>query len=123
MLAEVSAGIRSVAEAKLRAAFSTYGVPQPRWNAEIRNDAGELVVVLDGYWEELDAELEIDSLEWHLAPHAFTRTTQRQRVVVLSGRSTISVLPSEVDDDAEGICREVLQFLRLCATEKAKEAS
>ena len=54
---------------------------------------------------------------------ACRREEQRQRVVVLSGRSTISVLPSEVDDDAEGICREVLQFLRLCATEKAKTAS
>jgi len=118
VLAEVAAGVRSVAEARLRAGFDRYGVPQPRWNAEVRNDAGELVVVLDGYWEELDAELEINSVEWHLSPGAFKRTTQRQRVVVLTGRSTISVLPSEIDDDLEGICREVLQFLRLCAAEQ-----
>ena len=123
VLAEVAAGIRSVAEAKLRAGFDRYGVPQPRWNVEIRNDAGELVVTLDAYWEDLEAELEINSVEWHLAPRAFTKTTRRQRVVVLSGRSTISVLPSEIDDDVEGICREVLQFLRVCAAERQQRGA
>lgn len=118
VLSEVAAGIRSVAEAKLRTGFDRYGVPQPRWNFEVRNDAGELVVTLDAYWEDLEAELEINSVEWHLAPRAFKKTTRRQRVVVLSGRSTISVLPSEIDDDLEGICREVLLFLRVCAADQ-----
>ena len=123
VLAEVAAGIRSVAEAKLRAGFERYGVPQPGWNVEIRNDAGELVVTLDAYWEDLDAELEINSVEWHLGPRAFKKTTQRQRVVVLTGRSTISVLPSEIDEDLEGICREVLQFLRLCAADRQERSA
>ncbi|MEH3075454.1 MAG: hypothetical protein PGN11_02035 [Quadrisphaera sp.] len=118
VLAEVAAGIRSVAEARLRAGFDRYGVPQPRWNVEVRDADGQLLVVYDAYWEDLHAELEINSIEWHLAPSAFRKTTQRQRRVVLSGLSTISVLPSEVEDDLESVCREVLQFLRLCATKQ-----
>ncbi|MGQ7296887.1 hypothetical protein [Quadrisphaera sp. KR29] len=123
VLAEVAAGIRSVAEARLREGFDRYGVPQPRWNVEVRDELGTLVVVLDAYWEDLDAELEINSTAWHLSPGRFRKTTQRQRVVVLSGRSTISVLPSEIDDDLEGICREVLQFLRMCAAKQGRTAS
>lgn len=119
VLAAVAAGIRSAAEGKLREGFDRYGVPQPSWNVEVRDEHGQLIVVLDAYWEDLDAELEINSVAWHLSPDRFKRTTQRQRTVVLSGRSTISVLPSEIEDDLEGICREVLQFLRLCAQKKA----
>lgn len=123
VLAEVAAGIRSVAEGRLREGFARYGVPAPRWNVEVRDEHGQLVVVLDAYWEDLDAELEINSIAWHLSPGRFKKTTRRQRVVVLSGRSTISVLPSEIEDDLEGICREVLQFLRLCAAKQRRAAS
>ncbi|TNM67732.1 hypothetical protein FHN55_09980 [Streptomyces sp. NP160] len=123
VLAEVAAGIRSVAEARLRAGFDRYGVPQPRWNAEVRDEGGQLLVVYDAYWEDLHAELEINSVEWHLAPGDFRETTRRQRSVVLSGLRTISVLPSEVEDDLEAVCREVLQFLRMCAAEQGRAAS
>lgn len=123
VLAEVAAGIRSVAEARLREGFDRFGVPQPDWNVEVRDEHGQLVVVLDAYWEDLDAELEINSTAWHLSPGRFKKTTQRQREVVMSGRSTISVLPSEIDEDLEGICREVLQFLRVCAARRGRAAS
>lgn len=123
VLAEVAAGIRSVAEARLRAGFDRCGVPQPSWNFEVRDADGELLVVYDAYWEDLHAELEINSVEWHLAPSDFRKTTQRQRRVVLSGLRTISVLPSEVEDDVDAVCREVLQFLRMCAAERGRAAS
>jgi hypothetical protein len=123
VLAEVAAGIRSVAEARLRTGFDRFGVPQPIWNHEVRGADGQLLMTLDAYWEDLDAELEINSVEWHLSPGRYKKTTQRQRRVVLSGIRTISVLPSEIEDDLEGVCREVVQFLRMRAAELQRRAS
>ena len=115
VLAEVEAGVRSVAEAELREAFAAHGVPAPRWNAPVRRADGALVAVVDALWEEVRAVVELDSVAWHLSPSAFRRTQQRQRGLVAHGHRVLTVAPTDVRASPAGVCDEVLMFLRECA--------
>lgn len=110
-LREVQAGVRSAAEAKVRVAFHQYGVPQPRWNADLRNEHGELVAVVDGLWERERVILEIDSIEWHLEPTDYKRTQARQRRLVLAGWTVFPAAPSDILDGPEQFCRQVIDVL------------
>jgi len=112
VLAEIGAGIRSVAEAKAREAFRNRGVPQPRWNCEIRTVDDELVAIPDGVWEDVMAALEIDSMTWHLGPARYLRTQRRQRRLLISGVPVLPVGPGDIIDDPDQFVREVLAFRR-----------
>ncbi len=113
VLREVGAGVRSQAEAEVRVVFRRFGVPEPRWNAAVRDADGEVVGVADGLFEEEELVIEIDSMEFHLEPAAYKRTQARQRKFVLAGKTVMPVAPSVVLRDPEPFCREVLAALAL----------
>lgn len=110
VLEEVSAGIRSVAEAQLRETFAAKGVPAPEWNKEILRH-GELIASPDALWRDVWLVLELDSVQWHLSPAAYRRTQERQRRLVLADIEVIPVSPAEVLEDPAAICRDVLTKL------------
>ncbi len=111
VIREIQAGIRSAAEAELRGAFATFGVPQPLWNHEIRTEDGDLIASPDGLWPDVWLVLELNSTAWHLAPQDFVRTQRRQRELVLLGFEVMPVSPSEVLADPEAICRQIQRKL------------
>lgn len=111
VLREVAAGIRSSAEAALREAFRRFGVPEPLWNASVRDQTGELLAVVDALWQAERLVVEIDSMEWHLSPAAYRATQKRQRELVLAGKIVLPVAPSDVFDHPERVCREVMAAL------------
>ncbi|SDQ04597.1 hypothetical protein [Quadrisphaera sp. DSM 44207] len=113
-LAEVAAGVRSGAEARLREVFAAGGVPAPRWNVPIRSADGEVIAVADAYWHELRAVVELDSVEWHASPAAYRSTQRRQRALVAHGERVLALAPRDVHDDPAGVCREVMASLRVC---------
>jgi len=115
VMEEMSAGIRSVAEARAREEFSRQGVPQPRWNCEIRTIDDDLVAMPDGVWEDVMAALEIDSMAWHLSPAQYLRTQRRQRRLVVAGVPVLPVGPGDILDDPDAFVREVLEFRREAA--------
>lgn len=116
VLVEIAAGVRSAAEGRLRTAFSLRGVPMPLWNAVLEDLDGDLVAVIDGYWDGPGVGLELDSLAWHLAPEAYLRTQRRQRRLLVRGLPLLPVGPADVLADPDAVCREVLEFLRRHAT-------
>jgi len=109
---EISAGVRSVAEARLRGAFRRFGVPEPLWNAELRTAEGDFVARPDAYWADAGVALEIDSMAWHLSPGRYKRTQRRQRNLTVHGVEVLPVAPSDVLADPEELCRQVMQLLR-----------
>lgn len=110
-LREVQAGVRSEAEAKVRAVFARHGVPMPRWNAEVRDGDGELIAVVDGLWDEEGVVIEIDSMEWHLDPASYQRTQARHRRLVVAGMTVLAVAPGDVLRDPEQFCAQVVAVL------------
>jgi len=119
VLSEVRAGIRSSAEAKVRIVFQQHGVPEPRWNAEVRELDGDLLAVVDALWEDLLVVLEIDSLEWHLEPADYRATQARQRKLVAAGFTVLSVAPGDVLRDPEAFCRQVKDVLARARARRA----
>jgi hypothetical protein len=118
VLREVAAGVRSVAEARLRAAFTRCGVPPPQWNATARRPGGEAVAVVDALWEDLGVAVELDSMAWHLSPADYRRTQARQRRLVAAGFTVVPVAPGDVDARPEQICQELLVVLRAAAARR-----
>lgn len=108
VLLEIGAGIRSVAEARLREEFRRRGVPEPEWNGDLLGPDGQVVAQIDAYWAALGLALEIDSMAWHLSPKRYRRTQKRQRRLVLLGIEVIPISPADVLEDPAAVCEEVM---------------
>jgi hypothetical protein len=111
VLTEISAGIRSVAEAKARETIRRRGVPEPLWNAVLRTRAGDLIGSPDGYWRDLALALEIDSTAWHLAPSKHRRTLAKHARYTRRGISVLPYSPIDLIDDPDGFADAVAEAL------------
>jgi hypothetical protein len=112
VLREVSAGVRSAAEARVREVFARRGVTQPRWNWTLRTLDGRHVVTPDGYWDRIGCALQIDSMAWHLGPSLYKRTQQLQRLLSRYDVPFLPIAPGDVFQDEERFVAEVLAFLQ-----------
>ena len=120
-LAEMSAGVRSVAEARAQDVLHRFGVPPPVWNVELRTTDGQLLARPDAYWEELAAAMEIDSMAWHLGPEQYRRTQARQRLLTVHGVLVLPVAPRDILDDERAFAHQVLDLLHRAAARPAPE--
>src|SRR5204863_4867339 len=77
VLEEVSDGIRSVAEGWARDLVRRSGLPQPQWNCPVRTVDGELLGVIDAWWDDVALAWEIDSYQFHIAPADYAETLRR----------------------------------------------
>jgi len=110
VLAEIAAGVRSAAEAQVRDVFTRHGIPQPRWNWSLHTLDGQHVATPDGYWDDIGAALQIDSMAFHLSPLDFKRTQRRARALGAFGVPLLPVAPGDVHADELAFVREVLAF-------------
>lgn len=110
-LAEISAGVRSAAEAQVRSMFDRHGVPQPLWNWSLWTLDGEHVATPDGYWKGIGAAMQIDSMTWHLSPAAYKRTQQRARALGTYGIPVLPIAPADAFGDELDFVRQVRAFL------------
>jgi len=115
VMREISAGVRSVAEARARALILGAGLPAPEWNVVLRTPTGRVIASPDAYWAALGVALEIDSLEWHLSPERYRWTQARQRRMARYGIIVVPVTPGAVADRP----REFLEELRDTLTQAA----
>jgi hypothetical protein len=117
VLREIAAGIRSVAEAKVRKALQRRGLPEMEWNVELYTPDGEFVGIPDGYWADVAVALQIDSMAWHLAPRQYRRTQQRRRTFDRHGVLVLSVAPTDALADVDQLVSD-LKRLREQATQR-----
>lgn len=115
VLAEISAGVRSVAEARVRKVFQAHGVPAPRWNVDVVGADGAWIARPDAWWEDVAAALEIDSMAWHLSPDAYRRTQERQRRMTVRGILVLAVAPAVAVERPQALVSDVLALRRAAA--------
>ena len=115
VLAEMDAGVRSVAEMRAREIMAAQGIPAPAWNVSLWSADGEFIASPDAYWATVAAAMEIDSMRWHLGPAAYKRTQKRQRDLTTRGVMVLPVAPDHVIDDPVEFGREVRELLRTAA--------
>lgn len=112
IIREVSAGIRSVAEAEVRDTLLKAGIRGPVWNQDIYDETGNWLARPDAAWLDVGVVLEIDSLEWHLSPAAYRHTQERHRRMTAAGLLVIHVTPGTVRHDRERFLADVISTLR-----------
>jgi hypothetical protein len=93
-LEDVAAGARSVAEAIASQCLRAPGIPPFVMNAEIRDAQG--VMIVDVYWPELRAALEVDSREYHFSEADWKATMARHNRLAVLGIAVTHYPPSVI---------------------------
>ena len=109
-LAEVSDGVRSVAEGELRDLIQAAELPAPLFNARLYIGR-ELLAVVDAWWPEAGVAAEVESREWHLSPEDWHRTMRRSGRMGAKGILLVQVSPHQIRTEAERIVADIRDAL------------
>ena len=111
VLAEVSDGIRSPAEADFRDLIRKSGLPQPLFNPQLVLD-GAALAMPDAWWPDWALVVEIDSREWHLSPDDWEATMARDSRLRAVGIRVIHVTPRQVRTKPNWVLGTIADALR-----------
>jgi hypothetical protein len=96
-LGEVSDGVRSAAEAALRATLKRSPLlPPVRWNPTLLAPDGSRLPTPDAWIDEVGLAIEVDSREFHLSPADWERTLDRHNRLARHGAQVLHFPPSQV---------------------------
>jgi very-short-patch-repair endonuclease len=106
VLAEISEGIRSVAEAEFRDLIRRARLPRPLFNASIY--AGQrFLATVDAWWPDAGVVAEVDSREWHLSPADWERTLKRHAALTAHGILVLHFTPSQIHRDGAKVVSDI----------------
>ncbi|HET7326684.1 MAG TPA: hypothetical protein VFJ14_05285 [Nocardioidaceae bacterium] len=111
-LCEIDAGIRSVAEAKVKQAMQRRRMPPMEWNVSLLTVDGDFVGTPDGYYADVAVALQLDSIEYHLSPQAYKRTQARQRALTTAQVLVLPYAPGDAIRDPDTLCNELQALCR-----------
>jgi hypothetical protein len=110
VLREIEAGIRSVAEAKVRSALSARGVDDLDWNVDLFTRDGVFVGRPDAYCTRSGVALQIDSMRWHLRPKGYKRTQKSQRSLAEWGVLVAPWSPADAIDNPDEVALSIVRL-------------
>ena len=96
VLADIGAGVRSAAERDAKLLWHGTGLPEPWWNASVYDGSGKLLGIVDAWWDDVALAWEINSVEFHLSPSDYARTTEWAARFTAAGAVLLPMLPSRV---------------------------
>lgn len=73
----------------------------------IRSPAGQLLAVVDAWWDDVGLAWQIDSREFHLAPADYDATLRRHSALAAAGILVVHTLPTRLRDDAKAVLNEL----------------
>ena len=104
---EVSAGVRSAAEADAKRLWRRSGLPEPWWNAPVHAGEGRLLGIADAWFDEVALAWEINSLEWHLNPVDYEREQEKTARFTAAGVPVLPTQPSRLRSDPRAVLDEL----------------
>lgn len=108
VLREVSAGIRSVAEAKARElVLASRTLPPVLWNPAVVDAHGRFVAKPDAWFDDVAMAWEIDSHEFHLSPADHAATLARRSAMTAAGILVLATVPSRVTAEPAAVLAEL----------------
>ena len=107
VLADVSAGVRSAAERDARKLWSRTGLPEPWWNAEVRDGHGRRLGIADGWFDDVALAWEINSFMWHLNPLDYAREQERTARFIAAGVPVLPTQPTRLRTDERRVMDEL----------------
>jgi len=109
-LAEVAEGVRSAAEADLRALIVKARLPMPMFNPRlIVND--EFLAKPDCWWPESGVAAEADSRAWHFSPRDWEQTTARHARMSAHGIVVLHFPPRQIRYQRDQVANIIRQAL------------
>jgi hypothetical protein len=112
VLAEVIDGIRSPAEADLRALITRSGLPQPLYNPKLYLADGVFLAQPDAWWPDHGVAAEVDSREWHLSPADWEATMARHARMSAAGIIVLHFSPRQQRDQPAEVIGTIARALR-----------
>ncbi len=109
-LAEVSDGVRSVAEADLRSLVKQFRLPDPLYNPKLFV-AGEFLAMPDAWWPESGVAAEVQSKAWHMSPADWQRTLDRQARMSAQGIVVLPFAPVRLRTAKQQVAKEIRSAL------------
>ena len=106
-LAEVRAGVRSVAEARFLNRIEHSGLPKPELNVLLVAADGTLIGEADAWWDEAGVAAEIDSQEYHFYRAGWLKTNAKHNRMLKYGIFPHHFAPSSIDSDWDTIYDEL----------------
>jgi hypothetical protein len=95
-LAEIGEGIRSAAEAQLKALIDRSDLERPLYNADLYTLDGTFLGRPDAWFQRAGVAGEVDSRQYHLAAKDYENTTERHNRMEGAGIHVLHWLPSTI---------------------------
>ena len=112
VLAEVIDGIRSPAEADLRALITRSRLPQPLYNPRLYLTGGTFLAQPDAWWPDHGEAAEVDSREWHLSPADWEATMARHARMSAAGVDVLHFSPRQQREQPAEVIDTIADALR-----------
>ncbi|RJQ67286.1 hypothetical protein D5S17_33815 [Pseudonocardiaceae bacterium YIM PH 21723] len=109
VLNEIEDGIRSPAEAWARDLVLRSDLPAPSWNVPVHSPGGELLGVVDAWWDDVALAWEIDSVEFHFAERDYVHTVDRGSRLVAAGIFVVHTVPSTIRKEPRAVLARLTQ--------------
>jgi hypothetical protein len=106
ILTELSDGIRSVAEGWARRLIHDTHLPKPAWNVPLCDPAGDLLAVVDAWWDDAALAWTIDSSAWHSSVDRDSTLTTAAKLTA-AGITVVSTPPARIQHDPVTVAREL----------------
>jgi hypothetical protein len=96
VLADLAVGVRSAAERAAKQLWSSTGLPEPWWNAQVCGPDGRSLGIADCWLDDVAMVWEIESSEWHLRPADHDYTVRRAAQFTAAGAVYVASKPKMV---------------------------
>lgn len=106
-LAEISEGIRSAAEADMKALIDKSDLEKPMYNAELYAVDGTFLGIADAWWQRAGVVAEVDSRQYHLSPEDYERTVMRHNRMEAHSINVLHFLPSTLKRKAPAVVADL----------------
>ncbi|MEV7548993.1 hypothetical protein AB0N89_05145 [Amycolatopsis sp. NPDC089917] len=111
-LRRIAGGARSAAEVDAMRVWRTSGLPEPRWNHELRDENGEYIATADGYFVAVNLAWEIDSYDFHFGKQHYAATVARNARYAAAGITVLQTLPSRLRTEPKRVVAELVAAYR-----------
>ncbi|MEI7778801.1 MAG: hypothetical protein WCJ42_05155 [Actinomycetes bacterium] len=100
-------GAWSGSEAQLRSGLLRSSLPEPTWNVALHTACGDLLAIVDGYYDDVALALEVDSREHHSIGNDWEHTLNRSAMLTAHGVVVMHFTPARIWRDMDSIITEI----------------
>ncbi len=106
-LREIGDGIRSVAEGDLKHLIDGSDLEQPEYNVALYAEDGTFLGIADTWWKRAGIVGEVDSVQYHMSPQDYERTTMRHNGMTAHGIIVLHFLPASIKSNGDTILKDL----------------